>query len=90
MSNETEKITRERTHKLTDNPAENVKNMAAYRLNKAIDAIEVFGQCSGDKYDWSKSAITVDDLEALVYTKVETAFANIRNGKKIVELAVKL
>ena len=85
----TETTTRTRTNKLTDDAAANVKKLATYRLNKALDALGTFGLCyRGDNYSWTDEQ--VDKAEAALYAKVETVIANIRSGKAVVELAVQL
>ena len=85
---ETEAVKRTRTNKLTDDSAANVKKLATYRLNKALDALGTFGLCCNDSYSWTDEQVEM--AEQALYAKVETVIANIRNGKAVIELAVQL
>ena len=90
MSKENTKQDVKRTRKvvLTDDTTKNVKLFACSRLNKAVGAIRVFGQCFGSKYDWQPEQI--DKAEAVLREQVEQTINNIKTGKKIAESGISL
>lgn len=77
-----------RTHCLTDDPTKNVSNMASYRLNMALDAIRVFGNCCGSNYKWTEEQIEKADKALL--DAMDRAIGNIKDGKAITETGIRL
>jgi hypothetical protein len=85
---QTGKTVRTRKVKLSDDAVMNVKMFACNRLNKAVNAVSVFGNCFGHKYNWQ--AEQIDIAEAALTTAVKAAMDNLRVGKKIAEAGIKL
>lgn len=73
---------------ILENRQKNVSLFATARINKAANAIKVFGNCYGSKYEWTPEQI--DKAEAVLYETVETAIKNIRIGKEIVAAGITL
>ena len=88
VENEEKKVVRVRTHVLTNNPGENVKDIAAYRLGNAVKGIGTFGQCFGKNYDWTEEQIV--KAEVYLADAVADAIDNIRAGKRIAAAGIVL
>jgi TPP-dependent pyruvate/acetoin dehydrogenase alpha subunit len=85
------KTARVRTHKLSDNPAENVtgeNSIATYRLRLALDAIETFGKCCGKRFAWTPEQRTAASV-ALDHA-VNAAMNNLNNGPEATENTIVL
>lgn len=86
MSKETTK--RARKVVLSDDGKQNVKLFACSRLNKAVNSVKVFGNCFGNKYEWTDEQIA--KAEQALQNVVESAINNLRTGKKINDAGITL
>lgn len=80
--------TKKRKVVLTDDKDKNVTDFACNRLNNAVNGIRIFGQCFGDKYNWTTEQI--DKSEKAMLDEVRKTMENIRTGKKIKSAGVVL
>ena len=73
---------------IAENRIANVKGFATLRLNKGIKAFEIFGNCCGKTYDYSKSDLK--KAKEMAHAKVDAAFDSVESGQKVTETAFSL
>lgn len=79
---------RTRTVVMSDDSAENVKNVGTYRLNNALSSIKTFGQCYTGKFDWTPEQI--EKASDALCDAVDLAMKNITDGVKIAKAGIQL
>lgn len=77
-----------RTVVMSDDSAENVKNVGTYRLNNALASIKTFGQCYTGRFDWTEAQI--ETATNALCDAVDLAMKNITDGVKIAKAGIQL
>jgi hypothetical protein len=77
------------------NRKSNVAVFALNRLNKAKEAIRVFGQCCGDKYLWEQCTFDenisqIDHSKKILEKALNGAITNLTKGKAITAAGISL
>jgi len=81
-------MSRKRKVTLSNNKKENVARFACSRLNKAVNAVRVFGNCYGSNYDWTDEQI--EKAETYLLDEVQKSIEQIRSGSGVAIAGISL
>jgi len=78
-----------------ENRKKNVTVYAAKRVDKAVERIDILGNCIGSEYDWCKctndpTVEQIDEIKKTLDAAVDRCIDSLRTGQKIVKAGIAL